>query len=95
MIRAHTHDGTAYVTVGPILNKSLEIGGGLLRHPIRSADIHFSFNTRGDHAGLRVYLARGDWMFELNLTDRRHWNWAADRFEEEGERPVFEGYPHE
>lgn len=96
MIRLRTHNLTAYVVLGPVLNKSLEVGGGRSTQPKNQRlDVSLHFHNKGDHAGLKCYVGWWKLMFEVNLTDRRHWDWVKDRFYKDGEEPVFEGYPHE
>jgi hypothetical protein len=90
MIRFTHGDGTAYVTLGPAFHKSLEVGGGRASKGARRVDFNVNFNTWGDHAGLRVYLGWRGLMFELNVTDTRHWDWSNDRFYGPGEEPEFE-----
>ncbi len=48
--------------------------------------IDFGFCLTGtDHAGLRFSIDLFGWLFELNLTDCRHWNYKTDDWMTENE----------
>jgi hypothetical protein len=96
LARFNYHDNRGYVVLGPVFNKTLEVGGGKSFNSARTRlDVSVHFNTKGDHAGLKCHISWWRLMFELNLCDRRHWDWVKDRFYKDGEEPQFEGYPHE
>jgi hypothetical protein len=98
MMRFNKTSKTLYFNAGPVAHKCLEVGGGqmcLATARDGSYNLLLSLKDQGDHAGLTFYASLGRWMFEFNIHDDRHWNWAKGRFYEPGEEAVFEGYPHE
>jgi len=86
---------TTYLVAGPFRHKSLEVGGGKTGSKDEGFDWNLRLRTKGDHAGLQFFVELKGYLFEINLTDGRHWNWKENRFYRDGEEPPFEGYPHE
>lgn len=74
-----------YVVVGPWKEKTLEAGFNLNFTSDKEFDAYWHFRSKGDHAGLRSFLELWGRLFEFNITDRRHWNYKADRFYLPGE----------
>ena len=82
-----TYDGV-YLVGDLAFHKCLECG---VAHAIsRGIVFDWRFKTQGDHAGLQFYASIGGWCFELNVTDRRHWNWELGRFYSDDEEAVSE-----
>lgn len=80
-------------SAGPLLHKALEIELGWGEN--QGFSTGWRLNSRGDHAGFKVWLDLFKLYFTFNVYDHRHWNYAENRWYEPGEEPVFEGYPHE
>lgn len=51
----------------------------------KGLDLSFRYTSRGDHAGLLFNVSLFGRTFELNVYDRRHWNWLEDRWMRPGE----------
>lgn len=79
-MRIVRYGNVAHCIVGPVLNKSLEIGGGLTDKPTKRLDINLNVTTKGDHAGLRFYAGWFRFMIEFNFIDIRHWDYKKDRY---------------
>ena len=60
-------------------NKSLEVGyqTGNLDEDVNGGAW---FKTQGDHAGFEAHLAFGQYIFEFNITDDRHWDYESNTF---------------
>lgn len=69
-------------------HKSFEVGVQRVRHgdDVRGFALRFSLTTRGDHAGLAFSVALAGTMLEINVYDRRHWNWLEGRWMLPGEQ---------
>ena len=80
----------SYFTLGPTLNKVLEIGARRERSDFKFL---FRFNARGAEAGLTFFFQFWKFFFEFNIRDIRQWNYDANRFYLPGEKPEFTGYP--
>lgn len=74
------YGSVAHVIFGPLLNKTLEVGGGLSEKPTKRLDVYLNFDTKGDHAGLKCYVNWWKLVFELNCTDTRHWDYQNNCF---------------
>jgi hypothetical protein len=79
MIRLIRSPGSRYLVVGPVAHKSFETGF-LLLNSNDGFNASWRFRSRGDHAGLQFSVALFGLLFELNLTDSRHWNWRRNRW---------------
>lgn len=74
-----------HLTVGPIQHKMLEAGLQLSEDFHDPFDVHVRFNTRDDHAGFRFHVNVLWAYLEVNVYDRRHWNWREKCWYQIGE----------
>ena len=58
---------------------------GWQRMKSKGIDVFCDLRSRGDHAGFRFHLHLWGWLFEINITDNRHWHYKEERFYLPGE----------
>jgi hypothetical protein len=89
-MRLLRNSSSVQLIVGPVLNKTLEIGVSKRYAPNDGFDFSWRLRTRCDHAGITCFMRLGSWrFFEWNLHDVRHWDDRAGRYyasEDEYER---------
>lgn len=86
LVRIVRLPGYRYLIIGPFLNKSIEVGVQLAAR--RGFFLNLDVKTKGDHAGVRLYVELFGVLFECAFHDVRHWNWCLDRWMFPGEREL-------
>jgi hypothetical protein len=88
-IRYYKNKHAFYVWISLPFHKSIEVCFSDLardisrkRYQKRRFNVYFRLNFAGqDHAGLRIFVGLWRFLFELNVTDSRHWNYEDDTWE--------------